>query len=450
MRKLWNNPDRGSVPIGWTLSPAMVDAMPGALNYYHKTSTDNDNLISGPSGYGYTYPNRWFVSNLANQLADFVVKAEEYNEKAGIRVVTVWNTITGGINVNVGNIFADNSSTLLGLTAQNTGGALSIYNGKLPGKPLSCNYCTGEQAMIDHIASGAKGWDGTAPRFLIIQAQPWNNVTPTSFKNVANSLGADYKVVRPDHIFQLIREANGLTINPGAIEGDGDGLTGEYFNGVNFDTKISTRVDPEINFHWGTGSPLEGVDADNFSVRWTGELMPLYTGEHTFYLTCDDGARLWVNNELIIDKWTNNAGETFTGNLHLNAGKKYPVKLEYYDRRGTALCQLEWASPLHSRELIPRKQLFQHTSSGMTDVSFSDLQVFLSSSGNGIIRVDVNGCDGNEEIILTTFDSCGQIVQRQEGKAEKQYIDLSGRPKGMYLISVRTKKQVKVMKYIIG
>ena len=59
MRKLWNDPARGQVPIGWTVSPAMVDAMPGALNFYYESGTRNDNLISGPSGYGYAYPNMW-------------------------------------------------------------------------------------------------------------------------------------------------------------------------------------------------------------------------------------------------------------------------------------------------------------------------------------------------------------------------------------------------------
>jgi hypothetical protein len=207
MRKLWNNPDRGAVPMGWTLSPAMLDAMPGALNYYWQTSTDNDNLISGPSGYGYTYPNSWPSQDLLNQ---FVAKTEDYNQRAGLRVITIWNTITGGINQNVGQAFASHAPSLLGVTAQNTGGGLTIYNNSLPGMALSCNYCTNEQAMKDHIASAAAGWDGSAPRFIIIQAQPWQDVTPTSFKNVAASLGADYIVVRPDHIFQLIREANGL------------------------------------------------------------------------------------------------------------------------------------------------------------------------------------------------------------------------------------------------
>ena len=214
MRKLWSNPDRGAVPIGWTLSPAMLDAMPGALNYLWQSSTNNDNLISGPSGYGYAYPNSWPSQSSLNQ---FVAKTEDYNKRAGFRVITIWNTITGGINQNVGETFASYAPTTLGLTAQNTGGGLTIYNNSLPGMALSCNYCTNEQAMKDHIASAAAGWNGTSPRFIIIQAQPWQDVTPTSFKNVANSLNTDYIVVRPDHIFQLIREANGLPTDPGPV-----------------------------------------------------------------------------------------------------------------------------------------------------------------------------------------------------------------------------------------
>jgi hypothetical protein len=210
-RKLWNDAGRGMVPMGWTMSPSMVDAMPGALDYYWTSSTPNDCLLSGPSGYGYTYPNLW--TNAA-QLDQFVARTDEYMQRAGFRIITVWNTITGGIDIGAGNSYANNAPSLLGLTAQNTGGGLTIYENRLPGMALSCNYCTGEQAMKDFIASSSQGWDGMTPRFLIIQAQPWQGVTPTSFLNVANSLSSDYVVVRPDHIFELIREANGLPINP--------------------------------------------------------------------------------------------------------------------------------------------------------------------------------------------------------------------------------------------
>jgi hypothetical protein len=207
LRKLWNDPGRGQVPMGWTMSPSMVDAMPGALNFYHTTATVDDNLISGPSGYGYTYPNSWTD---AAALAKFIAKSNDYNQRAGFKVLTVWNTITGGISPATGNAYATNAPNLLGMTARNTGGGLTLYDGTLPGLAFSCNYCTDEGAMESAIASAAQGWDGRSPRFIIIQAQPWTNVTPTSFLNVSRSLNANYVVVRPDNFFQLLREANGL------------------------------------------------------------------------------------------------------------------------------------------------------------------------------------------------------------------------------------------------
>lgn len=218
MRKLWNDPGRGQVAMGWTVSPAMLDAMPGALNYYYTSGTANDALVSGPSGYGYTYPNSWPNQT---QLDQFVAKTEDYTRRAGLRIITVWNTITGSTNANVGNSFAANAASLLGLTAQNTGGGLTIFGGKLPSFALSCNYCTNEQAMKDFIASAAAGWDGASPRFILIQAQPWQGVTPTSFLNVKNSLSASYVVVRPDNWFQLVRQASGLPIEPIAAPPNG-------------------------------------------------------------------------------------------------------------------------------------------------------------------------------------------------------------------------------------
>ncbi|MBN2485785.1 MAG: T9SS type A sorting domain-containing protein [Bacteroidales bacterium] len=374
MRKLWNNPDRGSVPIGWTVSPAMVDAMPGALNFYQQTSTNNDNLISGPSGYGYTYPNNWPDQNKLNQ---FVAKTEEYNRTAGLRVITIWNTITGGINQNVGQTFANYAPTLLGITAQNTGGALSIYNSSLPGMPLSCNYCTNEQAMKDHIASAAAGWNGTSPRFIIIQAQPWTDVKPTNFKNVMNSLNSNYIVVRPDHIFQLIRESKGLPINPGdnPVNGNGDGLTGSYYNGMNFETPVATRKDANINFNWGTGSPMSGVNTDNYSVKWTGQIQPRYSGAYTFYITSDNGRRVWVNNQLIIDKWIDDWDITYTGTINLTAGQKYDIKVEYFENVGGANCKLEWSSAYQAREIVPQSQLYStpETGDGLTGSYFNGM-----------------------------------------------------------------------------
>ena len=447
LRKLWSNPDRGSVPIGWTMSPAMVDAMPGALNYFHKSSSDNDNLISGPSGYGYTYPNYWTSLDALNQ---FAVKTEEYNLKAGFRVITIWNTITGGITRNTGLAFATNSPTLLGLTAQNTGGALSIYNSTLPGMPLSCNYCTNEQAMKDHIASASANWTGTSPRFVIIQAQPWNGVNPTSFKNVMNSLNANYQVVRPDHLFQLMREANNLPVNPGAVEGQGEGLTGTYFNGMNFETQVAERIDSQVNFDWGANSPIDEVNPNVFSVRWTGQVQPRYTGTYTFYTTADNGCRVWVNNQLLIDKWDGFPGTTYTGTIPLVAGEKYDIKIEYYENANLANCKLEWASSLQSREVIPQSQLFKSISSGVNEVvETSGFKIFPNPVSNGILNVEMDALDSSGAN-FTIFDICGNKLMTNRIINNTQKIDINKLPKGIYLFQVNYKSSSKSIKYIVN
>ena len=435
LRKLWNNPDRGAVPMGWTMSPAMLDAMPGALNYFQKTSTVNDNLMSGPSGYGYAYPNYFRTTTALNQ---YVAKTEDYNKRAGFRVVTVWNTITGGINANVGQSFATYAPSLLGLTAQNTGGSLSIYKMSLPGMPLSCNYCYSEQTMIDAIASAASGWTGTRPKFIIIQAAPWNNVTPTSFKNVMNTLGANYIVVRPDHLFQLLREANNLSVNPGGIEGTGSGLNGSYYNGMNFETPVGTRTDANINFNLGTDFPMAGVKTDSFSIRWTGQIQPRYSGTYTFYITSGNGRRVWIDNQLIIDQWINTQS-TYTGTIQLTAGQKYDIKAEYFDYTTVANCKLEWSSSLQSREVVPQSQLYTDTTSTGIPAITANSEITISPNPviNGVFTLNMNDSN-HEKVAMTLYDLTGKIMLRENVQVPKQ-VNVNNVPAGAYIVSIRTK-----------
>jgi hypothetical protein len=139
--------------------------------------------------------------------------------------------------------------------------------------------------------------------------------------------------------------------------GSGTGLTGNYFNGMNFQTSVLNRVDSTINFNWGTGSPDPNVNSDQFSVRWTGQIQPLYTDTYTFDLNSDNGRRLWVNNQLIIDQWIDNVGD-YTGTIALTAGQKYDIRVEYFEDNGAANCVLQWSSFLQGSQLIPKSQLY--------------------------------------------------------------------------------------------
>jgi len=207
LRGLWNDPNRGKVPMGWTMSPAMLDAMPGALNYYYKTATTNDCLLSGPSGYGYTYPNDW-TDRAA--LAQFVAKSDDYCSRAGLRIITVWNTIKGGIDPRVGSVYAENAPSLLGLTAQDAGHGLTIYDKKLPSFSLTATYCGNMMQLNREVRGGSAGWDGKSPRFLIIQAQPWGGLKPGDFVKLVDGLNSNYVIVRPDTIFEMMRVGSGL------------------------------------------------------------------------------------------------------------------------------------------------------------------------------------------------------------------------------------------------
>ena len=117
---------------------------------------------------------------------------------------------------------------------------------------------------------------------------------------------------------------------------------GEYYNNKNLSGSPSfVRDDAGINFDWGTGSPGGGLNADLFSVRWT-RTVSFAAGSYTFSATVDDGVRLWVNNHLLIDKWSDHARTTFTGTIYLPAGS-IPVKMEYYENTGTAEARLSWS-----------------------------------------------------------------------------------------------------------
>jgi uncharacterized delta-60 repeat protein len=131
------------------------------------------------------------------------------------------------------------------------------------------------------------------------------------------------------------------------------GLRGEYFNNSDFTAPVMTRTDSNINFNWGTGSPASGIDPDTFSVRWTGQITAPTTGRYTFYTTTDDGVRLWINNQLLIDKFVPQAATEWSGSIDLVAGQKYDIRMDYFDRSGGAQAKLSWSGPGIAKNIVP-------------------------------------------------------------------------------------------------
>ncbi len=116
----------------------------------------------------------------------------------------------------------------------------------------------------------------------------------------------------------------------------------QYYNNTDLSgSPVLTRTDATINFHWGAGSPDATVNADNFSARWTGTVHFGTAGEYVFSLTTDDGARLWVDDVLLLDKWFDQSPTTYTHNRVLTTGS-HTIKMEYYEHLGEATAVLTW------------------------------------------------------------------------------------------------------------
>lgn len=103
-----------------------------------------------------------------------------------------------------------------------------------------------------------------------------------------------------------------------------------------------TRTDAEINFNWGGGSPASGINTDQFSARWT-RYIDVTPGTYRFTATSDDGLRVWVDSEQIINDWSDHAARTVSVDKYLSAGH-HLITVEYYESTGDAVAKFSWSA----------------------------------------------------------------------------------------------------------
>jgi len=118
-----------------------------------------------------------------------------------------------------------------------------------------------------------------------------------------------------------------------------------------FTNLVLTRTDPRIDFNWGGGSPDPAVNADIFSARWTGEIEAAFTETYTFYTRIDDGVRLWIDGQLLVDSWIDQGTPEYKGQIDLVSGNKYSLVMEYYENGGGAVAELRWSDYAASHEI---------------------------------------------------------------------------------------------------
>ena len=141
-----------------------------------------------------------------------------------------------------------------------------------------------------------------------------------------------------------------------------NGLRGDYYTGNDFNNFDNFRIDDSINFNWGNDKkPILGLVNDNFCVRWSGYIVPKYSETYTLTTKSDDGVRLYINGILLINDWNIHSEKITKSKIILQAGQPYSIKVEYFQKNGSALVKLYWSSQSQRNEIIPRGSLYTPT-----------------------------------------------------------------------------------------
>jgi outer membrane protein OmpA-like peptidoglycan-associated protein len=131
-----------------------------------------------------------------------------------------------------------------------------------------------------------------------------------------------------------------------SAQATGDGLRGDYYTGLNFEHLVQTRRDPLLDFTWHGEQPISGVPAEEFTVRWTGWLVPPVTGHYVLHLSVDDGARVWLDGKQLLDEWRGQPLGYYDMPVDLQAGRPYHLRLDYCQYSRDATARLFWERPL--------------------------------------------------------------------------------------------------------
>ncbi|UCC92554.1 MAG: VCBS repeat-containing protein, partial [Thermoplasmata archaeon] len=186
------------------------------------------------------------------------------------------------------------------------------------------------------------------------------------------------------------------------------GLLGDYHDSTDFRNYDFTRLDQMIDFDWGNGGPGGGVGTNTFSIRWEGKVMIPYDDTYNFHLTVDDGGRLWVGGEQLVDEWYDQSPTEHSGSKYLTAGL-HDIRVEHYENRGGAECQLRWSSTSIAKELVPHTALWGRET---TNVLVSehvqvpidqvwDLLFFETGTGSGPIWYDLY--DAHNDVVIPGY-----------------------------------------------
>jgi beta-glucosidase len=197
------------------------------------------------------------------------------------------------------------------------------------------------------------GPNADAPEVLLgnYNGQPSKSVTP--LEGIRAKLSPATRVLYSAGMYKPGVSVEPVPASALTSGGAAQGLKGEYFNGKELKGEPAlVREDAQVNFDWGALSPAPQVNADNFSVRWTGQLTPTESGKYTLGFAGNGGVRVYVDGKLLVEDFANRRTKTVTKEIELRAGRRYEVRVEYFEGANAyAAAKLVWSPPSGDRAL---------------------------------------------------------------------------------------------------
>jgi outer membrane protein OmpA-like peptidoglycan-associated protein len=123
------------------------------------------------------------------------------------------------------------------------------------------------------------------------------------------------------------------------------GLEGNYYDGKNFDKWVFSRIDSKLDFDWDNVAPAKGMNPQEFSIKWRGQIKAPQTGEYMFRALVDDGLRVRVGGQTVINGWGMNDSEKFMGYITLTEGQLYTLEVDYFNGLFEGEIHLRWQLP---------------------------------------------------------------------------------------------------------
>ncbi len=259
-------------------------------------------------------------------------------------------------------------------------GLFTISRGGFPLRAVTVNLTLGTGAGF-----ATEGLDHAAlPRsvtFPVGVSSQRITLTPLTNATLRSSVLAMMRLQSTNN-YILSYASNATVVIYPSMTPNGTGLSGNYYtnssttytstNNFNPTKLILSQVDPVIDFTYTNGSS-PNLSNGLYSVRWTGQVQPQYSELYYFVVRSDDGCKLWVNDQLVIDKWFSQSVTDQTGAIPLQGGTRYNLKLEYLQAGTKGEVHLSWYSASQPKQVIPSARLYPTNTPAAPTAITSDL-----------------------------------------------------------------------------